>query len=174
MLPDLASAVSPSALLTALAAVALPLLYYCVVHAVARGKCPVPGVSGKGARPMAEATAAESRRPRDPVQLGSITKEELLRIGTGADPTSRIYIAIKGTIYDVTPGEDFYGPDGPYAKFAGRDASYALAKMSLKEEDVHGDTSGLSAAERDILDDWIAKFQDKYTVCGVIATTEAR
>ena len=35
----------------------------------------------------------------------------------------------------MTPGRDFYGPEGPYKNFAGRDASRALALMSLKVED---------------------------------------
>uniref|UniRef100_A0A7S2FF75 Cytochrome b5 heme-binding domain-containing protein n=1 Tax=Pycnococcus provasolii TaxID=41880 RepID=A0A7S2FF75_9CHLO len=116
-----------------------------------------------------------SQRPQSPVQLGTISKERLREIGTGTDPKAPIYIAVKGTIYDVTKGEDFYGPpDGPYRGFAGYDASHALAKMSLKPEDVHGDISGLSAAERDILDDWERKFQEKYTIVGQVEETVAR
>ncbi|XRB13280.1 cytochrome b5 heme-binding domain-containing protein [Pseudoscourfieldia marina] len=123
----------------------------------------------------AEHDDTPSQRPQSPVQLGTISKERLREIGTGTDPKAPIYIAVKGTIYDVTKGEDFYGPpDGPYRGFAGYDASHALAKMSLKPEDVHGDISGLSAAERDILDDWERKFQEKYTIVGQVEETVAR
>jgi membrane-associated progesterone receptor component len=45
----------------------------------------------------------------------------------------KIYIAIKGKVYDVTKGAQFYGVDGPYHVFAGRDASRALARLSFDE-----------------------------------------
>lgn len=37
-------------------------------------------------------------------------------------------------IFDVSSRPDFYGPEGPYHVFTGRDASRALATMGLKEE----------------------------------------
>ncbi|KAI0942484.1 hypothetical protein AcW1_003104 [Taiwanofungus camphoratus] len=43
----------------------------------------------------------------------------------------RILLAISGVVYDVTAGRNFYGPDGMYANFAGRDASRGMAKQSF-------------------------------------------
>ncbi|KAK7724922.1 hypothetical protein SLS57_004193 [Botryosphaeria dothidea] len=49
-----------------------------------------------------------------------------LRTYDGTDPTKPIYLAINRTIHDVSAGRAFYGPPaGPYAHFAGRDASRA-------------------------------------------------
>ena len=62
----------------------------------------------------------------------------------------------------------FYGPGGPYALFAGRDASRALAKMSFEEVDLTGNIEGLNAMELDTLQDWEWKFMTKYVKVGQI------
>ena len=67
-----------------------------------------------------------------PVQLGEITEEEL-KTYDGTDPKKPLLMAIKGQIYDVSQSRMFYGPGGPYALFAGKDASRALAKMSFED-----------------------------------------
>ncbi|MBE3046164.1 cytochrome b5 domain-containing protein [Candidatus Bathyarchaeota archaeon] len=53
-----------------------------------------------------------------------LTPEELAGYD-GTDPSKPIYLAINGTIYDVTPGARIYGPGGSYHWFAGCDASRA-------------------------------------------------
>uniref|UniRef100_M0ZZN0 Steroid binding protein n=2 Tax=Solanum tuberosum TaxID=4113 RepID=M0ZZN0_SOLTU len=62
----------------------------------------------------------------------------------------------------------FYGPGGPYALFAGKDASRALAKLSFEEKDLTGDISGLGAFELDALQDWEYKFMSKYVKVGTV------
>ncbi|KAI6672328.1 hypothetical protein NL676_000234 [Syzygium grande] len=119
------------------------------------------------------------QRPRDfqdqmqplppPVQLGEISEEEL-RQYDGADPKKPLLMAIKGQIYDVSQSRMFYGPGGPYALFAGKDASRALAKMSFEEKDLTGDISGLGPFELDALQDWEYKFMSKYVKVGTIKT----
>eukprot|EP00249_Psilotum_nudum_P028289 c3712_g1_i1 orf=461-1081(-) len=106
---------------------------------------------------------------RTPVQLGDVTEEELLAYD-GKDPEKPLLMAIKGQIYDVTQSRMFYGPGGPYAAFAGKDASRALAKMSFEEEDLTGNTEGLSSYELDALQDWEWKFMTKYVKVGQIAS----
>ncbi|MBT8453439.1 MAG: cytochrome b5 domain-containing protein, partial [Deltaproteobacteria bacterium] len=49
----------------------------------------------------------------------------------GSDPGKPLLIGIRGQVYDVTRGRDFYGPGGPYAMFAGKDCTRALAKVSF-------------------------------------------
>ncbi|KAI9831592.1 MAG: hypothetical protein M1819_004824 [Sarea resinae] len=84
-----------------------------------------------------------------------------------------VYLAVKGRVFDVTPGKNFYGPNGPYANFAGRDASRGLACGSFDEdmltEDLNGplDTlEGLNEEEIDALNGWEQRFQEKYLVVG--------
>ncbi|KAI3735292.1 hypothetical protein L6452_14787 [Arctium lappa] len=107
-----------------------------------------------------------------PVQLGEISEEEL-KAYDGNDPQKPLLMAIKGQIYDVTQSRMFYGPGGPYALFAGKDASRALAKMSFEEKDLNGDLTGLGAFELDALQDWEYKFMSKYVKVGSIKNPEA-
>jgi len=102
-----------------------------------------------------------------PVQLGDVTLEELAEYD-GTDPKKQLLMAIKGQIYDVSQSRTFYGPGGPYALFAGKDASRALAKMSFEEKDLTGDLEGLSPYELEALTDWEYKFMSKYNKVGQI------
>ncbi|KAF6148998.1 hypothetical protein GIB67_009617 [Kingdonia uniflora] len=102
-----------------------------------------------------------------PVQLGEIGEEEL-KVYDGSDPKKPLLMAIKAQIYDVSQSRMFYGPGGPYALFAGKDASRALAKMSFEKEDLTGDIAGLGPFELDALQDWEYKFMSKYVKVGTI------
>ncbi|XP_019195464.1 PREDICTED: membrane steroid-binding protein 1-like [Ipomoea nil] len=102
-----------------------------------------------------------------PVQVGEISGEELKQYD-GSDPKKPLLMAIKGQIYDVSQSRIFYGPGGPYALFAGKDASRALAKMSFEEKDLTGDISGLSPFELEALQDWEYKFMSKYVKVGTV------
>ncbi|KAF2442710.1 cytochrome b5 [Karstenula rhodostoma CBS 690.94] len=55
----------------------------------------------------------------------SLTDEELAAYD-GTDPAKPIYLAINGTIYDVSISPATYGPGGSYHFFAGRDAARAF------------------------------------------------
>ena len=95
-----------------------------------------------------------------------VTRDELMRY-TGSQHEKRIYLCCKNIVYDVTSARDFYGPEGPYANFAGRDASRALALMSLKIEDVENtDLSDLNEEQLNVLNDWERKFKSKYKIVG--------
>jgi membrane-associated progesterone receptor component len=84
-----------------------------------------------------------------------------------------VYLAVRGQVFDVTSGRNFYGPGGPYQNFAGRDASRGLACNSFDEEmltkDLQGplDTlEGLGQDEIESLRGWEERFQEKYLVVG--------
>merc|ERR1712000_54469 len=65
-----------------------------------------------------------------------------LKAYDGSDPTKPIYLAINGTIYDVTAGGRHYGPGGSYHFFAGKDASRAFVTNCF-EEDGNPDLRGV-------------------------------
>ncbi|CAL9243215.1 unnamed protein product [Arabidopsis halleri] len=116
----------------------------------------------------ARSLAQEDEPPiPQPIQVGEITEEELKQYD-GSDPQKPLLMAIKHQIYDVTQSRMFYGPGGPYALFAGKDASRALAKMSFEEKDLTWDISGLGPFELEALQDWEYKFMSKYAKVGTV------
>ncbi|XP_054790491.1 membrane steroid-binding protein 1-like [Prosopis cineraria] len=146
---------SPATFFTALA------LLFAAYYAVS-------GLFGASDPPPGPRNLEELVQPLPPpVQVGEITEEEL-RAYDGADPKKPLLMAIKGQIYDVSQSRMFYGPGGPYALFAGKDASRALAKMSFEEKDLTGDISGLGAFELEALQDWEYKFMSKYVKVGTV------
>lgn len=68
----------------------------------------------------------------------------------------------------------FYGPGGPYALFAGRDASRALALLSFDSRDLTGNLEGLNESELEVLLDWELKFNEKYVRIGQIVDRHTR
>jgi len=65
--------------------------------------------------------------PADTTQSGPVRLNDLeLLQYNGADPSKPVYIALNGTIYDVSAGRHVYGPGGSYSFFAGRDATRAF------------------------------------------------
>ncbi|KAJ9621311.1 Dihydrodipicolinate synthase [Taxawa tesnikishii (nom. ined.)] len=119
-------------------------------------------------RPKAAATLPS---PPPPTVFKTFTPPTLLPYnGTNNMP---VYLAVRGRVFDVTPGRNFYGPGGPYANFAGRDASRGLACGSFDEdmltEDLNGplDTlKGLGDEEMEALRGWEERFSEKYLVVG--------
>lgn len=79
--------------------------------------------------------------------------------------SEKVYMAVKEQVFDVTSGKNFYGPNGPYCIFAGRDASVGLAKQSFSPEDVSS-TSPLSHSEKLNLDSWHERLSLKYPCVG--------
>ncbi|KAI5196903.1 cytochrome b5 [Aureobasidium subglaciale] len=59
----------------------------------------------------------------------------------GKDASKPVYIALNGTIYDVSAGRHVYGPGGSYNFFAGRDATRAFITGCF-QEDLTPDTRG--------------------------------
>ncbi|KAM7212813.1 membrane-associated progesterone-binding protein 4 [Rhypophila decipiens] len=78
----------------------------------------------------------------------------------GTDPTKPIYLAINGTIYDVSSNARTYGPGGSYHWFAGCDASRAYVTGCFAE-DRTPDMRGVEEMYLPIDDPKIDKFWTK-------------
>lgn len=112
-----------------------------------------------------------------PPPVRDFTKAELLATkehASDAPPEGRVdaplYLAINGKVLDVAyGGKEMYGPDGPYFRFVGIDASRALARMSFEPADLNSsDLSDLTPEQQKTLADWEKKFLEakKYPVVG--------
>ena len=74
------------------------------------------------------------------------------------------YFAAGGSIYDVTTSTMFASS---YNQWAGRDATVALARMSLDKADINKiDWDSLSAAELESLKSWMDYFDQRYYIKG--------
>jgi membrane-associated progesterone receptor component len=90
----------------------------------------------------------------------------------GSDLSKPLLVAIRGRVYDVGRGRDFYGPGGPYGMFAGKDCTRALAKLAFDPELFTGDLGGLDQEELDRLEEWIETFEAKYRCVGGLLSSD--
>ncbi|KAF7986741.1 hypothetical protein HWV62_20308 [Athelia sp. TMB] len=91
----------------------------------------------------------------------------------------RILLAIDGIVFDVTNGRNFYGPNGMYGNFAGRDASRGMAKQSFDIEMLTpidqplDKLDDLAPDEIENMRGWIDHFSNKYIICGKLVNNDA-
>lgn len=77
----------------------------------------------------------------------NLTLDELASY-KGEDPNLPIYIAINGSVYDVTCAPEIYGPKGPYRFFSGRDSARAFVTGCFQNpEEFTYDLRGLDLEE---------------------------
>ncbi|XP_048344712.1 neudesin isoform X2 [Sphaerodactylus townsendi] len=102
-----------------------------------------------------------------PVRL--FTELELARYD-GQEEGQPIYIAVKGVVFDVTSGKEFYGKGAPYNVLVGKDSTRGIAKMSLDPVDLTHDTMGLTTEELQSLDETFNNvYKAKYPIVGYTA-----
>ncbi|KYK54492.1 membrane-associated progesterone receptor component 1 [Drechmeria coniospora] len=114
-------------------------------------------------------------RPPPPVVFRTYTPRTLLPFNGEND--GPVYFAVRGRVFDVSRGRNFYGPGGPYSNFAGRDASRGLACGSFDEEMLTKDLDGpldpldgLGRDELEALQGWEERFLEKYDVVGKLVS----
>ncbi|XP_013873498.1 neudesin [Austrofundulus limnaeus] len=121
---------------------------------------------------LLSATLAEDDKLRfkaatKPVRL--FTEEELKRYD-GTEEGQPIYMAVKGVVFDVTKGKEFYGHNAPYNALVGKDCTRAVAKMSLDPADLTSDTAGLTDEQLKSLNDiFEGTYKTKYPIVGYTA-----
>ncbi|KAF7653200.1 hypothetical protein LDENG_00086060 [Lucifuga dentata] len=117
---------------------------------------------------LAEDIKLKHKQATKPVRL--FTEEDLKRYD-GSEEGQPIYMAIKGVVFDVTKGKEFYGKDAPYNVLVGKDSTRAVAKMSLDPADLTSDTTGLTEEELQSLDDvFEGTYKTKYPIVGYTAS----
>jgi predicted heme/steroid binding protein len=75
-----------------------------------------------------------------------------LALYDGTDPNLPIYLAINGTIFDVSANPGIYGPGGGYHFFSGRDATRAFVTGCF-QDDLTQDMTGVEELYIPIEDD---------------------
>lgn len=97
-----------------------------------------------------------------------VWKEEDLKAydGSADDNTGPILMAVKGDVFNVWKGRNFYGPGAEYHIMAGRDATRFLAKNRLEEESEVEKRVELNVAERANLEAWYWTIKNKYQRVG--------
>lgn len=111
------------------------------------------------------ANAEEEEEEEEPEPPRNFTAKQLRHFDGKIDEKSNdpkpVYLSVGGTVFDVSKGRDFYGPDGPYELFAGRECGAALATMSFDESllDDLSACEGLGVGDRAELENWLEKFE---------------
>ncbi|CEP22792.1 unnamed protein product [Cyberlindnera jadinii] len=95
----------------------------------------------------------------------SITEDELLQFN-GSDASKPLYIAINGTVWDVSSNPRSFGAGGSYGSFAGKDVARALATNCLNH--LTHDIRDIKSDELRRLRGWIEWFDDKYFRVGEV------
>jgi hypothetical protein len=101
------------------------------------------------------------------IEPRNVWKEEELKQYDGTvDGNGPLLMAVKGDVFNVCKGRNFYGPGGEYHIMAGRDATRFLAKNRLEEESEDERRVELNIAERANLEAWYWTIKNKYPRVG--------
>ncbi|KAG6879364.1 hypothetical protein C0992_003282 [Termitomyces sp. T32_za158] len=133
-------------------AVTLPAAYFAYHHFLRPARV-VPQPTQPPEQKPLKTIMQPARDDLDPPKDDPYTTEELKKYD-GSTPGLPIYVAIKGTIFDVSHKADIYGPGRSYSIFAGKDGSKGLGMSSLDPQNAVADYSGLNESDRKVLDDW--------------------
>ncbi|KAI7989622.1 Membrane-associated progesterone-binding protein 4 [Camellia lanceoleosa] len=92
--------------------------------------------------------------PPPPPPPSRLFSAQQLAIYNGTDDGLPIFLAILGSVFDVTKGKSHYGAGGGYNHFAGRDASRAFVSGNFTGDGLTDSMHGLSSTEVKSVVDW--------------------
>jgi len=114
----------------------------------------------KGQRGQSESKSAKPK-------LRVFSQSELARYD-GSPGSPGLHLALLGVVYDVSQGDQYYGPGGGYSFFAGRDASRAFVTGKFDSEGLVDDVAGLASSDYMGLVEWSEFYQTDYKRVGVV------
>jgi hypothetical protein len=99
-----------------------------------------------------------------------VVSEEELAGKVGKDGNSELWLSIMGEVYDVSSGGTFYGENGSYSIFAGRDGSVPFITGVFTPEEALKGLDVLEPAQLYSLDTWRKFYEDdeKYPYVGLL------
>ena len=100
--------------------------------------------------------------PTPPPGPRTFTLAELAQYN-GSDASKPLYLAVLGDVFDVSSGGKYYGPDGGYHAFAGRDGSRAFITGCFDEAGAVPDVRGLTEEQMESLRRWRDFYADHKT-----------
>ena len=152
------------------------LAYY--FHYVQKDNVSVTDTKSEGEDAVGD-TAHDTDKPGDSISFGPsrsrdednvrlLTKEELTKHGFNG-PNKPLLLAVMGRAYNVEKGKDhYYGPNGGYNFFSGRDGTRAFVTGEFNEQGLIDDIRDLKPAEINELQTWIDFYDKDYTFYGKV------
>merc|ERR1711971_701773 len=93
------------------------------------------------------------------------TEEEVSKFNA-ADESLPIYLVIVGEVFDVTRGKVYYGKEGGYHAFAGKDGSRAFITGEFNDDGSIPSIEGLKLSQISGIEGWREFYHNDYTYLG--------
>jgi hypothetical protein len=119
--------------------------------------------SVEGGRACDPAAAWLAREQAAHGAAGVLFSREKLRLFDGSVPGRPLVLCVLGECFNVSAGEQFYGPESSYACFAGNDGSRAYVTGEFTTEGCHDDVANFTGPELMGVEHWL-DFYHKHAV----------
>ena len=126
-------------------------------------------VRAEGDSGTADAKDDQQESQSSPPPPPRVLTPDELKVANGVD-SENLYLAIFGKVYDVKAGNDYYGTDGPYHVFVGRDAPVPFVTGNFTGDEAAKPWDSLEPKQYGGLLSWIDFYEkeDKYPCIGVV------
>jgi hypothetical protein len=83
-------------------------------------------------------------------------------------------VSFDGSVHDVSSAPQFYGPQGSYKFFSGRDATRAYLTGCFEPDCLIPDLTDLTKAELDTMENFQSIYEEKYPRVGILKPEERK